>query len=470
MGTDNNNGGDNGDGDGDGDCKKATLEVQDSRTFDGSLETSSSGHDTNTSDDGQGVKQLQQQNGGGNTSSSAAAAGEGGAIENITDPVKQQEQEQQQPTCTSKRWLYLLIGILVCVVVAAVGFGVGYVLVGDKDSTTASSTSSSSSSVDERDGGQVDTDVEVDETTASPTEPVVATDDPTTEAPTKSPSKQPTTSPTKSPSKQPTMNPTSSPTETVVPPPAPIDPPTSVPADPNTSNSSATTETEEEETQEVDVNTTNSNEGTSENTDNNEDRDADESPSAGSDPETELEQQDGPRPVTYIPGNLTHVHDGLLLSEGLSARSLANSNSPVQYHDGRVSSQPFHVLPDAGAAFADTRWWNEGGIVYVSNSEHLNTSLGGVGAITMDKDGNVIDYRMLLENTTANCGGGRTPWNTWVSCEEVEFDGKIYQVDPLGVREPQEMTLGSAGGRWESFAYDVRDKDVPRFFATEDHK
>ena len=31
------------------------------------------------------------------------------------------------------------------------------------------------------------------------------------------------------------------------------------------------------------------------------------------------------------------------------------------------------------------------------------------------------------------------------------------------------MTLGIDYGRWESFAYDVRDKTRPRFFATEDH-
>ena len=30
------------------------------------------------------------------------------------------------------------------------------------------------------------------------------------------------------------------------------------------------------------------------------------------------------------------------------------------------------------------------------------------------------------------------------------------------------MTLGSSGGRWESFAYDDRDRAQPRFFATED--
>ena len=54
-----------------------------------------------------------------------------------------------------------------------------------------------------------------------------------------------------------------------------------------------------------------------------------------------------------------------------------------------------------------------------------------------------------------------------VSCEEIEY-GKIYQVDPFGIREPQVTTMGKEGGSWESFACDMRDENNPRFFVTED--
>ena len=172
---------------------------------------------------------------------------------------------------------------------------------------------------------------------------------------------------------------------------------------------------------------------------------------------------------TYIPGNLTRFQNNLLLSEGLEVRIIAQSGRRVKYVDGFSSDITFHILPDGGATFPDTRWWNEGGWIYVSNSEARNETKGGVGAITFDRYGSVLNYRMVLENTHMNCGGGRTPWNTWVSCEEVEFTGQIYQVDPTGERPAQKMTIGSAGGRWESFAYDIRDKAKPRFFTTEDH-
>lgn len=105
----------------------------------------------------------------------------------------------------------------------------------------------------------------------------------------------------------------------------------------------------------------------------------------------------------------------------------------------------------------------------MSNSEMKEKGEGGVGAITFNKHGEVVEYKMILTGTTMNCSGGRTPWGTWVSCEEVEFDGQIWQVDPFGERQSQVLTLGNTGGMWEAFAYDIRDLKQPRFFVTEDH-
>lgn len=236
-----------------------------------------------------------------------------------------------------------------------------------------------------------------------------------TSRPTVSPTASPTISPTRSPTKSPTRSPTKSPTTT---------PPTSPPTAPPTGSPVVMT-----------LHPT-------------------ETPSSS--------------PPTYMPGNLTTIISDLLLSEGLNARIIARTDEKVEYDNGRQSKHKFHDQPDAGATFPDNNPDNPGGWIYVSNAE-VDGNKGGVGAITFDADGNVLDYQMVLKGTSMNCGGGRTPWNTWVSCEEVEFHGLIYQVDPTGQRDAEVMTLGSNGGRWESFAYDIRNPNIPRYFATEDH-
>jgi hypothetical protein len=214
--------------------------------------------------------------------------------------------------------------------------------------------------------------------------------------------------------------------------------------------------------------------------------------------------------ITYRPGDLTHQQAGLTLSTGLAARILAREYEPVTYdNNGGQSQRTFHGRADAGATFPDARDWNPGGWVYVSNSEMRQNDppggfhRGGVGALTFDRDGNLVHYDMILEESTHNCGGGtfllyllllllvvevlcrgcvsclhcsslstiyvgRTPWNTWVSCEETgPPHGKVWQVDPMGEHSPQIMTMGNEGGAWESFAYDISDLNKPRFFVTE---
>ena len=64
---------------------------------------------------------------------------------------------------------------------------------------------------------------------------------------------------------------------------------------------------------------------------------------------------------TYIPGDLTKVENGLILSTGLTSTIIARTGNRVSYADGGRSSKRFHEDPDAGAVFNVTSGLNEGG-------------------------------------------------------------------------------------------------------------
>lgn len=104
-----------------------------------------------------------------------------------------------------------------------------------------------------------------------------------------------------------------------------------------------------------------------------------------------------------------------------------------------TSDYRWHSAPDGGACFA----CEDGGWIYVSNSEKSNRR-GGVGALRFDAQAKVVDSYSILAGTSRNCAGGRSLWNTWLSCEENGEAGQVYECDPFGKKPARVLpALGS---------------------------
>jgi secreted PhoX family phosphatase len=134
----------------------------------------------------------------------------------------------------------------------------------------------------------------------------------------------------------------------------------------------------------------------------------------------------GSTPVRSGPGPYGPLQpadaNGIELPQGFTSRVVA--------HSGRnVAATPYvwHAAPDGGACYADGTGW-----IYVSNSEI--TPGGGAGAVRFDANGTITDAYRILADTRQNCAGGATPWNTWLSCEEIDY-GYVFETDPWGAKQ-----------------------------------
>ena len=136
--------------------------------------------------------------------------------------------------------------------------------------------------------------------------------------------------------------------------------------------------------------------------------------------------------------------NGIQLPAGFSSRVIAVFNEPpIPENPGFL----WHSDPDGGAVFRT----DDGGWIYVSNSEvrdsttggaaglpgtsrenveSLGLLRGGVSALRFDASGNLVDAYPVQRDTTTNCSGGVTPWGTWVNGEEI-LDGYMFECSPL---------------------------------------
>lgn len=187
---------------------------------------------------------------------------------------------------------------------------------------------------------------------------------------------------------------------------------------------------------------------------------------ASATPRTNLQLVADPKGICDLPKEFTYSvisKEGETMSDGLPVPSYHDGMGCFAGPDGATILVRNHEFP---------LYWPSDPPSPLPDFAYDAKSAGGTVTIWLDENLNVIRHYHSLTGTIRNCGGGATPWGTWVSCEEAhegwmmgKRHGYNFEVNPL---EPLRKGVPlKAMGRFnhEAIAVDPRSGIV---YQTED--